>query len=95
MDERKVERVEPDEPAPRVERETTIIHSGGDRGGGGGGTIVAIVVLLAIVVLGFLWFNGNLGGAADEIDVNVNVDTPDIDIPEIDVPELAPPANSS
>lgn len=93
MDERKVERVEPDEPASRVERETTIIHGGGDRGGGG--TIVAIVVLLAILVLGFLWFNGNLGGAADEIDVNVNVDAPDIDIPEIDVPEVAPPANSS
>jgi hypothetical protein len=96
MDERDPERVIIEEPAPRVERETTVIHTG-DRGGGGG-LIAAIVLLIVVAVGAFLLFGGGLEKATDEIDVNVNVDAPKVELPDIDIdaPEPSnPPAGGN
>ena len=88
------ERVIVEEPAPRVERETTVISTGD---GGGGGAIAAIVIVLLAALLLFLYFGGYLGRAADEIDVNVNVDAPKVEAPDVDVnlPPPSQPANSN
>ena len=82
-----------------VERETTVINTGGDRGGGGG-VVAAVVVLLAIAVLAFLFFGGYFERAADEVGVNVNVEAPDVKMPDIKVemPKSEPaetPSNSA
>lgn len=66
-----------------VERETTVINTGGDRGGGG--MIAAMVVLLLIAVLAFLFFGGYFQSAADEVGVNVNVEAPDVKMPDINI----------
>jgi hypothetical protein len=87
MDERERETVIV-EPEPRVERETTVIHTG-DRGSGG--AVAAVLVLLALAVLAFLFFGGYLQQAADEVDVNVNVEAPKVEVPDIDV-NLPPPS---
>jgi hypothetical protein len=95
MDEREKETVIVEPAEPRVERETTIIHTG-DRGGGGG-TLIAVALLLVVAVLLFLWFSGNLGGATEEVGLNVNIETPKVDMPDIDVnvPPATEPANKS
>jgi hypothetical protein len=77
-----------DEDDRPVERETTVIHTGG--GGGGGGAIAAILVVLVIAVLAFLFFSGYLQQAADKTDINVNVAAPRIDLPDIKIE--TPPA---
>ena len=94
------ERIVVEETPPRVERETTVIDTGGR--GGGGGAIAAIVLLLVVVVLAFLFFGGYLNRAADEVGVNVNIETPDVQAPDIDVnlppapaEEPAEPANGN
>ena len=88
MDERDRERPLRDEPAaaPRVERETTIIHTGERRGGGG--VLALLVVLILLAVVAFFLFGGGLEKAADQTDINVIVDTPDITLPDVkgDVP---------
>ena len=82
-----------EETAPRVERETTVISTGG----GGGGALAAIVIVLVVVLLLFLYFSGYLGRAADEVDVNVNVEAPRIEAPDVDInlPPPSQPANSN
>ena len=75
--------VEREAPPTRVERETTVIHTG-DRGGGGG-VIAAVVVLVILGALLFFVFGGGLEQAADKTDINVNVETPDITLPDVDV----------
>ena len=93
MEERERETVIVEE-TPRVERDTTVIAT--DGGGGSGGTIAAILVLLILAVLGFLYFNGSLGGAGDETNLNVNVEAPDIDVPDkidVDLPEVTTNSN--
>lgn len=84
MDERE-ERVtaEPQAQPTRVERETTVIHTG-DRGGGGG-IIAAVVALVVLGAILFIVFGGGLERAADETEINVNVETPDIKLPDVDV----------
>ena len=77
-----------EEPAPRVERETTVISTGG---GGGGGALAAIVVVLVFALLLFLYLGGYLGRAADEVDVNVNVEAPKVEMPDVDI-NLPPPS---
>lgn len=89
MEERERERIV--EERPHVERETTVINTG--EGRGGGGTLAAVVILLALVILAFLYFSGTLGGAAEETNLNVNIDAPDVDVPDVDVPAI--PGNSS
>ena len=82
---------------PRVERETTVIHTDSG-GGGGGGTIVAILVILVIAVLLFLYFGGYLNRAADEVDLNVNVEAPKVEMPDVDInvpPPATEPANKT
>ena len=83
-----------EEPAPRVERETTVISTGG---GGGGGALAAIVIVLVFALGLFLYFGNYLGRAADEVDVNVNVDVPKVEMPDIDinVPPPSQPADSN
>lgn len=88
MDERE-ERIVVEETPPRVERETTVVT--GD-GGGGGGLIAAVVLLLVVAVLAFLFFSGTFNRAADEVGVNVNVETPEVKLPDIDV-NVPPPAS--
>ena len=98
MDERDPERVViVDEPAPRVERETTVIQTG-DGGGGGGGVILAVVLLVIIAIGAFLYFGGGLERTADKVDLDVNVAAPKVDLPDIDidVPEQkSPPAEGN
>jgi hypothetical protein len=93
MDERDKERDVVDEtaaPAPRIERETTVIHTG--ERGGGGGLVAAIVVLILAVVVLFFVFGGGLERAADETDINVNIETPEIKLPDIDIERPEAPA---
>jgi len=78
-----------DEDNRPVERETTVIHTGG-RDGGSGGAIAAILVILVIAVLAFLYFGGYLQRAADQTDINVNVAAPKIELPDIKIE--TPPA---
>jgi hypothetical protein len=66
-----------------VERETVVVASG-DRGGGGG-TIAAILVVLVIAVLAFLYFGGYLQRAADETNINVGIEAPNIELPDVRV----------
>lgn len=83
-----------EEPAPRVERETTVIAT---QGGGGGGAMVAILVVLLLGLLAFLYFGGYLGRTVDGTDINVNVDVPKVEVPDVDVnlPPPSQPENSS
>lgn len=78
-----------------VERETTVINTGGG-GGGGGGAIVALVVVALLGIVAFLWFGGYLGRSGDGVDVNVNVEAPQIELPAVELPdvkvETPPPA---
>jgi hypothetical protein len=71
------------EPLRESER-TTIITSDGNRGRGSG-AVIAVVVILAVLVLLFVLFGGGLNRAADEVGVNVNVDTPKVEVPDINV----------
>lgn len=73
---------------------TTIITTGG--GGRGGGSIVAVVlVIILLIVLLFVVFGGGLREAADEmpgdLDVNVNVDAPELRLPDIEVRQAEEP----
>lgn len=77
-----------------VERETTVINTGG-RDGGGGGTIVALLVLVVVAVGLFLFFGGYLQRAADEVDINVNVDAPKVELPDVKVEVPSAPADSN
>ena len=75
MEER--ERIVEVEREPVVERHTTVVTSGGE--GGGGGTLIALLVLIvALVVLFLLFGRGLIGGAADEVDVKVDVKAPEL-----------------
>jgi hypothetical protein len=78
MDER--ERIVEREPV--VERTTIVTGEGG-----GGGALLAVVLLIGVVVLLFLLFGGGFGRASDDLDINIDVKTP-----EVTVPEVAPPA---
>lgn len=70
----------------RETERTTVVHTGGDGGrGGGGGLVIALVLLVAVVALLFYLFGGGLNRAADEVGVNVNVETPEIKTTDIDV----------
>lgn len=80
------------EPPPRVERETTIINTGGDRGGGSG-AMVAILVLLVIAVIAFVLFSGVLNRGSTDLDIKV--ETPDIEMPKVDPPKVDPPTKPS
>ena len=75
---------DPDREPVRESEHTTIITTDGDRGGGGG-AIIAVVVILAVLILLFVLFSGSLNKAADEVGVNVNVDTPKVEMPNIDI----------
>ena len=72
-----------DEQEPRETRETTVIQTG--ERSGGGGLIAAIVVLLLVGALAFFFFSGGFEKATDDIDVNVNVDAPEIKLPDIEI----------
>ena len=83
-----------------VERETVVVESGGDRGGGGG-AVAAILVVLVIAVLAFLFFGGYLQRAADETNINVDVQAPKVELPDVKIetppaqPQQQQPANSN
>ena len=75
---------DPDREPLRESERTTIITSEGDRSGGSG-AIIAVVVILAVLVLLFVLFGGSLNKAADEVGVNVDVETPKLEAPNIDI----------
>jgi len=75
------ERDDPVRDPPRVERETTVINTGG--GGGGSGGIIAILVLLVLAVIAFVLFSGVLDRSSD---INVKIKTPDIELPDVPAP---------
>jgi predicted metalloprotease len=80
MDER--ERVEVEREPRTVERHTTVVTTGGGRGGGG--TLLAVVLLIALLVVLFLLFGDRLtGSGGKDLDVNVDVKTPDIELPAV------------
>ena len=83
MDERERRTVETDAEPRMVERHTTVVTTGERRGGGG--TLLAVVLLIALLVVLFLLFGDRLtgGGAAKDLDVNVDVKAPDIDLPAV------------
>lgn len=88
MDER--ERIVEVEREPVVERHTTVVSTGGERGGGG--TLLAVVLLVAALVVLFLLFGrGLLSSSGDDLNVNVDVKTPDVNLPKVDPP--AKPSN--
>ena len=88
MEER--ERIVEVEREPVVERQTTVVSTGGDRGSGG--TLLAVVLLIvALVVLFLLFGRGLLSSAGDDLNVNVDVKTPDLELPKVDPP--AKPSN--
>ena len=87
------ERDERDREPPRVERETTIINTGGGDRRRGSGALVGILVLLVLAVLAYVLFSGMLNRG--DTDVNLKVETPDIDVPKVDPPKLDPPKPSS
>ena len=66
-----------------VER-TTVVTTGGDRGGGGGVLLAVLVILVLLAVLYFV-FSGSFNRAADEVGVNVNVETPKVEMPDVNV----------
>lgn len=82
----------PDRDPERVRdtERTTIIQTDRD-GGGGNGILLAVVLLLVVGVLLFFVFGGNFGRNADEGDINVNIDTPDITVPEVKMPDVQVP----
>lgn len=84
-----------DERERPVERETTVIHT--SEGGGGGGIIAAVVLLFVVGAIAFFFFGGYFEKAADDINVNVNVETPKVDLPDVTIESPAPaePANAS
>lgn len=87
MEER--ERIVEVEREPVVERHTTVVSTGGDRGGGG--TLLAVLLLVVAVVVLFLLFGRGLIGGGDDVNVNLDVKTPDIELPKVDPP--AQPSN--
>jgi len=88
MEER--ERIVEVEREPVVERQTTVVSTGGERSSGG--TLLAVVLLIAALVVLFLLFGrGLLSSAGDDLNVNVDVKTPDLELPKADPP--AKPSN--
>jgi hypothetical protein len=83
------ERDEPVREAPRVERETTIINTGGGGRSGGSGVVVAILVLLVLAVIAYVVFSGVLNRGGSDIDIKVKA--PDIELPDV---SPAKPASS-
>ena len=74
---------------------TTIVTT--DGGGRGGGTLVAVVLVIVLLVVLFVLFGDRLRGTAEdvevpeEIDVNVNVEAPELRLPEVEVRQAPPP----
>jgi hypothetical protein len=81
-----------DERERRVERETTIIQTG-ERGSGG--TIAVVILLALIAIAAFLYFSGALQRAADDTNININVDAPNVELPDINLDTTPAPANKS
>ena len=67
-----------------TERTTTVIQTDGNRGGGGGVLLAVLVILVLLAILYFV-FSGSFNRAADNVGVNVNVETPKVEVPNIDV----------
>ena len=44
-----------------------------------------MVVIIAVLILLFVLFGGNLNRAADEVGVNVDVETPKVEMPNVDI----------
>lgn len=86
-----------DEQERPIERETTVIQTG-DRGGGSG-VIVAIVLLFVVGAVAFFFFGGYFEKAADDVNVNVNVETPKVELPDVKIEtptaEPAPATNNA
>jgi hypothetical protein len=66
---------------------TTIIQTDGGRDRGGGGVILAVVLILALLALLYFVFSGGFNRAADEVGVNVNVETPKVEMPSVKMPD--------
>lgn len=66
-----------------VERTTTVVSTGGDRGGGG--ALLAVLVIIVLLAVLYFVFSGTFNRAADNVGVNVNVETPKVDVPDINL----------
>jgi hypothetical protein len=80
------EREVPRETVRDTER-TTIIQTDGGRDRGGGGVILAVVLILALLAILYFVFSGSFNRAADNVGVNVNVETPKVEMPNVDMPD--------
>lgn len=81
---------DPDREIPRetvrdTERTTIIQTDGGDRGGGG--VILAVILILALLGVLYFVFSGGFNRAADNVGVNVNVETPKVEMPKVSLPD--------
>jgi hypothetical protein len=69
-----------------TEHHTTVVTDTGGRRGGGG-WIIAVVLLLGLLLLLFFLFGGGFNKAADEVGVDVKVETPDVKVPNVEMPD--------
>ena len=67
---------------------TTIVDAGGGRRRGGSGALIAVALILAVLALLYFLFAGNINQAADEVGVNVNLETPDVKMPDVNLPNV-------
>ncbi|HEX6374763.1 MAG TPA: hypothetical protein VFZ91_03480 [Allosphingosinicella sp.] len=63
---------------------TTVVQTDGRRGGGAG-LVIAVLAIVALLAVLFFVFSGSFNRAADEIGVNVNVDTPKVEVPDVNI----------
>ena len=77
-----------------AERESTTTVIRTDGGSSGVGLLLGIVLALLLFGLLFVFLYGGLdfGAAPEQIDVDVNVDVPELEVPEFEAPEDSPPA---
>jgi predicted metalloprotease len=78
------ERVETASAPARVERDTTIIRTGGGRGGNN--VLVAIVGVAVLALLAFMLLGGGMKRVFGGGDINIDVKAPKIELPSTDAP---------
>ncbi len=69
---------------------TTIVHTDSGRGGSGG-FLLAIVVLIALAALLFFLFGGSRDRPTEGVDIDVNIEAPELTVPDVQVPNVDVP----
>ena len=61
---------------PRYGSPTEVLMANGTSEGGKGGLYALLVVIIVLLIAGFLYFSGGLGGS-DDADLEIDVDVPE------------------